>query len=274
MDYKERQEIIAKSPISFGYLKRINIAAGILHLIQGLIMLSLGLLISWTRDIYTFYIDFNVISTNPFTFQVVPNPQIVFTLSYLGVILASFPLISAIAHFTIAFPKNKQYNQNLTKGMNPYRWWEYAFSSTIMIVLIATFVGVWDLWSLVLIGVLNASMIMFGHLTEKINQKTEKTDWSAYLYGCITGGAPWIVLYAYFIAALGSAETQPPTFVYLALLIYFVLFNSFAVNMLLQYKGVGKWKDYLYGERMYIILSFVAKTFLAWIVFIGIFAPF
>jgi hypothetical protein len=274
MDYKERQEIIAKSPISFGYLKRINTAAGILHLIQGLIMLSLGLLITWTRDIYTFYLDFNVISTNPFTFIVAPNPQIVFTLSYLGVILASFPLISAIAHFTIAFPKNKQYNQNLTKGMNPYRWWEYALSSTIMIVLISTFVGIWDLWSLVLIAVLNASMIMFGHLTEKINQKTEKTDWSAYLYGCITGGAPWIVLYAYFIAALSSAETQPPTFVYLALLIYFVLFNSFAVNMLLQYKGVGKWKDYLYGERTYIILSFVAKTFLAWIVFIGIFAPF
>jgi hypothetical protein len=274
MDYKERQEIISKSPISYSYLKRINIAAGILHLIQGLIMLSLGLLISWTRDIYTFYLNFNIISTNPFSFLVVPNPQVVFTLSYLGVILASFPLISAIAHFTIAFPKNKQYNQNLSKGMNPYRWWEYAFSSTIMIVLISTFVGVWDLWSLVMIAVLNASMIMFGYLAEKINQKTEKTDWSSYIYGWITGATPWIVLYAYFIAALGSAETQPPTFVYLALLIYFILFNSFAVNMLLQYKGVGKWKDYLYGERTYIILSFVAKTFLAWIVFIGIFAPF
>lgn len=82
------------------------------------------------------------------------------------------------------------------------------------------------------------------------------------------------MLYAYFIAAISSTETNPPTFVYVILLIYVALFNSFAVNMILQYKGVGRWKDYLYGERFYIILSFVAKTILAWLVFIGIYAPF
>jgi hypothetical protein len=49
---------------------------------------------------------------------------------------------------------------------------------------------------------------------------------------------------------------------------------SFAVNMVLQYRGVGRWKDYLYGERAYIILSFVAKTLLLWLVFIGLFKPF
>jgi hypothetical protein len=47
----------------------------------------------------------------------------------------------------------------------------------------------------------------------------------------------------------------------------------FAVNMVLQYKGVGRWKDYLYGERTYIVLSFVAKTLLAWLVFSGVFMP-
>jgi len=52
------------------------------------------------------------------------------------------------------------------------------------------------------------------------------------------------------------------------------VFNVFALNMVLQYKGVGRWRDYLYGERVYIILSFVAKTALAWLVFIGVFAPF
>jgi hypothetical protein len=49
---------------------------------------------------------------------------------------------------------------------------------------------------------------------------------------------------------------------------------SFAVNMVLQYKGVGQWKDYLYGERIYIVMSFVAKTFLVWLVFAGLFKPF
>lgn len=189
-------------------------------------------------------------------------------------ILASFLLISAVAHFVIAFVRNKNYNENLKKGMNPYRWYEYAFSSSIMIVLIAQFLGIWDLWSLVMIFVLNATMIMFGYLMEKINQYPKKTDWSPYLLGCISGFTPWIVMAAYFIAALGSGETEPPTFVYLILLIYFIMFNTFSINMILQYKGINKWKDYLYGERVYIILSLIAKTALAWLVFIRIFASF
>ncbi|BDZ70695.1 hypothetical protein GCM10025861_12120 [Methanobacterium petrolearium] len=101
----------------------------------------------------------------------------------------------------------------------------------------------------------------------------QKTDWSAYLVGCLSGFAPWIVLAAYFVAAVGSTETNPPDFVYAILLVYFIMFNTFSINMVLQYKGVGKWKDYLYGERVYIILSLIAKTALAWLTFIGIFAP-
>ena len=268
MNFRERQGIIASSPISFRHLKRFNLAAGILHLIQGVLMLSLGTLLEWNRDIYTFYLKF----TPPF--EVAPDPQVFFTASYLGVFVASFPLISALAHFMIAYPKNKDYVENLKRGMNPYRWYEYAFSSSIMIVLIATFVGVWEFWSLVMIFVLNAMMIMFGYLMEIINQRTEKTSWSSFLLGCISGGVPWVVLFAYFVAAITSTGTNPPAFVYMIFFIYFIVFNVFALNMVLQYKGVGRWKDYLYGERVYIILSFVAKTILAWLVFVGIFAPF
>ena len=124
MNYKERQEIIAKSPISFSYLKKFNLGAGILHLSQGIIMLALGTLLTWDRTIYTFYLKLDITAGPPPVFNIAPNPQVWFTLSYLGVIVASFPLLSALAHFLIAFPKNKDYNENLKKGMNPYRWYE------------------------------------------------------------------------------------------------------------------------------------------------------
>jgi hypothetical protein len=43
--------------------------------------------------------------------------------------------------------------------------------------------------------------------------------------------------------------------------------------MFLQYKKVGKWKDYIYGERVYIWLSLIAKSLLAWQVFAGTLQP-
>jgi hypothetical protein len=270
MNYRERQEIIAKSPISFAYLRRFNVAAGALHLIQGALMLSLGVLLSWPTRVYTVYLD---ASKPPLLWA--PTPNLLFTINNLGVLLATFPLISAIAHFTIAYPKNGSYNENLKKGMNPFRWYEYAFSSSIMIALISTFVGILDFWSLTMIFVLNAMMIMFGYMMELVNQKTEQTSWSAFILGCISGGLPWIVVFSYFAGAVASTSggQGPPTFVYFILFTYFVLFMVFAANMVLQYKGVGRWKDYLYGERAYIVLSFVAKTLLAWLVFAGVFMP-
>jgi hypothetical protein len=54
---------------------------------------------------------------------------------------------------------------------------------------------------------------------------------------------------------------------------YFVAFNTFPINMILQYRGVGRWKDYLYGERAYIILSLAAKSLLAWLVLFGAMQP-
>lgn len=53
----------------------------------------------------------------------------------------------------------------------------------------------------------------------------------------------------------------------------FVFFNTFAINQWLQYKRVGKWADYLHGERVYIILNFVAKSVLAWQIFANTLIP-
>jgi len=76
MNSEERKKIIAKSPISFKYLKRFNTAAGVLHLVQGIIMLVLGLQLEWSRDIYTFYMNLDIVSSGPPpVFAAVPNPQ-------------------------------------------------------------------------------------------------------------------------------------------------------------------------------------------------------
>jgi hypothetical protein len=157
--------------------------------------------------------------------------------------------------------------------INRARWYEYALSSSLMIVIIAMLNGMYDLSSLILIFALNAMMILFGYMMELHNQTTEKTDWTAFIFGCIAGIVPWIVIMMYLVGANQSSGTDVPDFVYGIVISLFVFFNSFAVNMVLQYRKVGRWRDYLFGERMYIVLSLVAKSALAWQIFFGTLRP-
>jgi hypothetical protein len=143
-----------------------------------------------------------------------------------------------------------------------------------MIVLIGMLTGIWDLGTMIALFGVNAAMNLFGIVMETVNQYTKKTDWSAFIYGCFAGIIPWIVVVMYFLGAISSGgEAKPPAFVYAIIPTIFVFFNIFALNMWLQYKKVGRWKDYLFGERFYIVLSLAAKTALAWMIFSGTLAP-
>ena len=66
-----------------------------------------------------------------------------------------------------------------------------------------------------------------------------------------------------------SLARSAPGFVYGIFVSLFVFFNVFALNQWLQYRAVGRWRDYLFGENVYIVLSLTAKSALAWQVFGG-----
>jgi len=192
----------------------------------------------------------------------------------IGPLVALFLFLSSAAHFIIIIPGVYEwYIRNLKKGMNLARWYEYTFSSSLMIVVIAMLTGMYDLPSLILIFTLNAMMILFGLMMELHNQTTKRTDWTSFVFGSIAGIVPWIVIAMYFLGAASSVGDTIPKFVYAILISLFVFFNIFPINMYLQYKKVGKWKDYVFGEKVYILLSLLAKSALAWQVFSGTLRP-
>ncbi|MCQ8757660.1 heliorhodopsin HeR, partial [Escherichia coli] len=83
---------------------------------------------------------------------------------------------------------------------------------------------------------------------EQINaNKAEKTKWEPFVWGSVAGVTPWIVIIIYMLGAADLSRT--PWFVWAIVITYFVAFNTFPINMILQYKQIGKWKNYLYGER-------------------------
>jgi hypothetical protein len=246
-------------------LRRFNAVMGFLHLLQGVLMIVLSN--DTTYPIYSNFLRFDQEAI-----ALTPDPKILYELRF-GPAVAAFLLLSAIAHFALASFGYDWYVRNLKKGMNPARFYEYALSSSLMIVLIGMLVGFWDVGGLILIFGINATMNLFGIMMELHNQTTEKTNWTSFIYGIFAGILPWVVIVLYFFSSVSSAGAEPPAFVYAIIPTLFVFFNIFAINMYLQYKKVGRWKDYLFGERVYIILSLTAKTALAWQIFAGTLAP-
>jgi hypothetical protein len=252
---------------TFRGLRNFNLVMGFLHLIQGGLMIFISN--DKTYPIFTNYLNFDLA-----TRTLKPGSELFYELPF-GVAVAFFLLISAVAHFYLATIGYRRYVANLKKGMNPVRFYEYAFSSSLMIVLIGMLIGLWDLGAIILIFTLNATMNLFGIMMEKHNQTTGKTDWTSFIYGCIAGFIPWVVIMLYFVGAVNSGDgsAKPPAFVYAIVPTLFVFFNIFAINMVLQYKKIGPWKDYLFGERVYIILSLLAKSVLCWLIWTGTLAP-
>jgi hypothetical protein len=243
-------------------LRRFNLTMGSVHLIQAMVMLAIS-------SDFALPVTSSFLTYNPTTEVLRPDPQEMFSVR-IGPMVAAFLFLSALAHFAIAAPRvNDWYSRNIGLGMNPARWMEYSLSSSLMIVVIAMLTGLYDVAALTLIFALNATMILFGWVMEVHNQTTRKTNWLSYWFGCFAGAIPWVAVGIYLI----GATPGPPDFVYWIYGSMFVFFNIFAVNMVLQYKGVGRWRNYLYGERAYIWLSLVAKSLLAWQVFAGTLRP-
>lgn len=249
----------------FSGLRKFNLFMGGLHLVQAVLM-------------YLVSNDFKLPVTTSYlqsTGAGFPTPQLEtwFDLP-IGPLVALFLLLSALAHFLVASPWSYGwYVQNLKKGINYARWYEYALSSSVMIVLIAMLSGIYDFSLLLVMFAINACMNLFGLLMEKTNLPNQKPDWTSFVFGSFAGLIPWVVIAVSFFNAVSDASGNVPTFVYFILGSLFVTFNIFPINMVLQYKKVGKWRDYLYGEKVYIVLSLVAKSLLAWQVWGGTLRP-
>ncbi len=245
-------------------LRSFNLKMAGLHAFQALLVLILST--DFKLPVTGSYLYFNQA-----TQSLEPASKTLFSVQLAWLIVAFF-LLSAAAHLIIATVYRQAYEKNLKRGLNKARWIEYSLSASTMMVAIALLVGVYDAGSLGMIFALTAIMNLTGLIMEVANQGALKPSWLSYWVGCFAGIVPWLVIVLYFVLSAQNGS-KPPTFVYWIFVSIFCFFSCFALNMVLQYRKIGKWVDYLYGERAYIILSLVAKSALAWQVFAGTLRP-
>jgi hypothetical protein len=245
-------------------LRKFNLIMAGLHGLQAIAILL-------ASKAFSLPVSGSYLRLNEQTQTLEPTTTTLFNLS-LPALLFGFFVLSSLAHLTIATVYRKRYETDLGRGINKARWIEYSLSASTMMVAISLLVGIYDLMSLVMIFSLTAIMNLCGLVMEIHNQTTKKTNWLSYWIGCLAGAVPWVAV-AYYLWLGAANGSSAPAFVYWIFVSIFIFFNCFAINMVLQYKKIGPWRDYLYGERAYIILSLVAKSLLAWQVFGGTLRP-
>jgi len=241
-------------------LRKLNLAAGFLHLA------SLAAILLLSNDA-SLPVNATYLTEAPGT-ENFSDPINLFNLN-IGYMVAAFLALSAFFHFLISSPAMfPRYVSGLKNHINMFRWVEYSLSSSLMIIVILQLNGTADYIALLGIFGVNVCMILFGWLQEKYTTPGDG-DLLPFFFGCLAGSIPWIATAINLASPKGPTDATPPGFVYGIVVSLFILFNCFAIVQWKQYKARGKWANYLHGERIYIVLSLVAKSVLAWQVFSG-----
>jgi hypothetical protein len=244
-------------------MRNLNWLVGGLQLAQALLILSLSDPLRGLRPVTTNFLANNQLASQAAGHQVLTQgTHRLFDLN-LAYVVAAFFIFNAVVHFLAATTTRQGYEAGLKKGVNHTRWVDIAGSSGLMMVAVALCVGVYDISSLLMILGLTALMGLTTALIE-INKPIELNFWS----GVVAGVLPWVVVLIYILGA-HIWGVSVPGFAYFVAFSLFLLFGAIAANSYLQYKRLGHWENYIYGERAYILLIFVAATLLGWQVFFG-----
>ena len=232
-----------------------NLGLTMLHLVQAVVIVLLS-------GAFAITVNSSIPEGPPGTAAVAPAA--LFDVP-IGWAVAVFLTFAALDHLLTATAFRSTYERDLRRGINRFRWVEYSLSATVMIILISLYSGITGINVVIVIVGANVAMILLGWLQELMNPPGRiTTTMLPFWFGTLVGLTPWISI---VFNIVGSKTV--PGFVYGIIFTQAVLFFSFGFNQWLQYRAIGKWASYAYGEKTYLVLSLVAKSLLAWQIFGG-----
>lgn len=188
-------------------------------------------------------------------------------------LVAGFFIVSAITHTAMAGMYRMRYEADLASKVNRLRWIDYAISGSIMMLSVALLSGVSDGATLFALIALTAGAAFCYLASELFNRGKTDTNWFMYVLGSVAGLVPWLIVGSTLISAQVNGSAGIPAFVYWIIGSMAALSIGAMVHMYFHYIQKGKWTDYLYVERVYMLLALVAKTVLAWQIFAGVLRP-
>ncbi len=254
--------------ISYTKLRRLNLLAAALFGLQAVLILVLSSASRGVKGINISFLSHDLLAT-----QTAGQPVLVQATRHLfdinlAYVVAAFLFIGMASSLLLATHYRKEYESDLKRKTVRARWIEYSLILGTVMIAIALVSGVFDLSLLLMILGSTVFMGLLALVTEANTQATKKVNWLSYWLGLGAGVLPWLIVIVYLWGA-HAFDGGVATYVYWVIISMILLFASLVINRGFQYKKLGHWENYLFGERMYIVLMFIAATALAWQLFFG-----
>lgn len=227
-------------------------------------------------QLYKFAFDTSVPQPNDIDYPQKLDPGITVNLKPFVIL---FFAITSLAHVWYALDVGGKYSYQVQGfGWNPYRWFEYSITASLMIFVISIVAGAKELSTALVATLITPGLMFQGFTTEReIHQnalaagKKTGTDssilWGNFIPAWAFFALKWYIIfnaYATLKSDLGAAGITLQASITQLVFIQFVAFSLFGVVQSIQVYGWARpsapryWRFETY-EKMYIALSFVAK---------------
>ena len=238
-------------------LRTLNLGAGILHLAQ-------AVAVAWTVA-HSGHLLLPVTVEYPTGSPAsgLPPERISVADVDVGIGAVIVLLLPAVTHVLIASPiLGARYRSTIERQRNPIRWVEYAFSSSIMLFLIAQLNGITDVGTLVLTYTAQSAVVLLLWLQERLG--TPARTLGPFVVASVIGIVPWGVIALHVLAPGATTGYDQPGGIRLLTITLLLLFFAFGANQWLGFRGVPAGRGYPAEERAYVVLSLVTRAAFAW----------
>lgn len=259
-NFKSNQKLVG--------LKKINLTLSGLYLIQ-IVLLVIFPNNSWV-SITTNYLAYDSLLSSGEKIVHSAGTSRLFDLNLLWVLV--FVLgVSCILHLLFATKFKNKYESSLKSGGSNsiFNWITYGFFSSLTILIMALLSGVFDISSLVLI----LSVSIFASVSSALYYLRLNTDKhlakTSFLISIKATILPWLIILVYIIGTFVFGGNSISAWIYLVYLT--VILTQVALGYVYNQMNekIGKWRDVLYSEKIYLGIIFISQTLVIWQIFLG-----
>lgn len=177
---------------------------------------------------------------------------------FVGLALVLFLLVSVVVHLRVSAPTAFRYTIGIKTGHNRYRWVDFALSSALLLWVLAEITAITHTGAFLVLIAVNVALLALGARLEKADAPG-RALYPGFLIGTLLAALPWLGLLLYLMGPGSSGETRPSGFIFVLVLTIFGTAGAFTLNQLLPHFRVGPWRDFVFGEGVYIALNLLAK---------------